>query len=169
MAQAVSLSCSPPPTSNHACPSRISITQATFNRMLPDSHIGVADTGADHMYFSKDAPVEHKNKSAPTINVSIANGIKSTSSATAQLKNKNVPLAARQGHIMPEFPRTLFGIAPLCDAGLSVTFTKYHVKAYDQAGNVVIEGWRNPKEAPDWYLPLVDENYNSDDNSLFSC
>jgi hypothetical protein len=45
---------------------------------------------------------------------------------------------------MPSFPWTLVGIAPLCNANLTVIFTKHDVKAYNQAGATILEGWRNP-------------------------
>jgi hypothetical protein len=41
---------------------------------------------------------------------------------------------------MPTFTRTLFGIAPLCEANLTVIFTKHDVKAINQAGVTILEG-----------------------------
>ncbi len=98
MAHTVSLSCSPPPHPSSS---------------LPKSHIGVVNSGASSIYFSKNAPITHLNTSAPRIQVKIANGTKLTSSATAQLNHKHIPPAARHGHVMDDFPRTLIGIAPL--------------------------------------------------------
>jgi hypothetical protein len=152
MAHAVSLSCSPP---HH------------LSSSLPKSHLGVVDSGANSFYFSKNAPVTHLNTSAPHIQVTIANGIKSTSSATAQINNKHIPPAARHGHVMDDFPRTLIGIALLCDAGLSVTFTKHKVICQTAKGTSIIEGWRHPKKGSDWFFPLVDEDHNSNKDSLF--
>jgi hypothetical protein len=134
---------------------------------LPVNHTGVADTGASGIYFSKHAPVNHRNISAPSICVGIANStIITCSSASAQLKLKNLPSSARQGHIMPSFTRTLVGIAPLCDAYLTVIFTKHDAKAYDQAGATILEGWHDPGGANDWHFPIVGSNHNSDENSL---
>jgi hypothetical protein len=152
MAHAVSLSCSPSP---HPASS------------LPKSHIGVVDSGASGIYFSKKAPVTHLITSAPRIRVKIANGTKLTSSATAQLNHKPIPPAARHGHVMDNFPRTLINIAPLCNAGLSVTFTKHKVICQNASGTSIIEGWRHRKEDLDWYFPLVDEDQNSNKDSLF--
>ncbi len=42
---------------------------------------------------------------------------------------------------MPTFTKTLFGIDPLCDANLTVIFTKYDIKAINQAGVTTLEGW----------------------------
>ena len=125
MAHPVSLSCSPPhqPSSS-----------------LPKSHLGVVDSGASGFYFSKNAPVTHLNTSTPRIQVKIANGIKLTSSATAQINHKHIPPAARHGHVMEDFPRTLIGIVPLCDAGLSVTFTKHKVICQTASNTSFIEG-----------------------------
>jgi hypothetical protein len=68
---------------------------------------------------------------------------------------------------MPSFPRTLVGIPPLCDANLTVTFTKQDVKAYKQAGTTILEGWCNPRGASDWHFPLINADHDSDDDSLF--
>jgi hypothetical protein len=107
---------------------------------LPFNHTGVADTGASGIYFSKHALVNHRNTFAPSICVGIAYGTIACSSTSAQLKLKNLPPSAHQGHVMPSFTRTLVGIAPLCNADLTVIFTKHDVKAYNQAGATILEG-----------------------------
>jgi hypothetical protein len=119
------LSCSPP-TSN---PSNLSV-----------NYTGIADTRAAGIYFTKNAPVNYRNISAPSIHIGIANGTIARSSASAQLKLTNLPPSALQGHIMPTFTRTLFGIAPLCDANLTVIFTKHDVKAINPAGATILKG-----------------------------
>jgi hypothetical protein len=134
LALAVSLSCSLP---------------ITYPAHLPVNHTGVANTGASGIYFSKHAPVNHHDTSTPNIRIGIANGTIACSSASAQLKLKNLPPSTCQGHIMLSFPRNLVGIAPLCDADLTVTFTKHNVKAYNQAGATILKGWRNPGGAND--------------------
>ncbi len=68
---------------------------------------------------------------------------------------------------MSSFPRILVGIAPLCDADLTVIFTKHDVKAYDQAGATILEGWRNPGGANNWHFPIIDSDNNSNEDSLF--
>jgi hypothetical protein len=68
---------------------------------------------------------------------------------------------------VPPFLRTLVGIAPLCNADLTVTFTKHDIKAYDQAGATILKGWHDPGGANDWHFPLIDANHNSDEDSLF--
>jgi hypothetical protein len=152
LAFAVLLSCSPP-VSN---PSN-----------LPVNYTGVADTRASGIYFTKHAPVNHCNTSARSICVGTANGTIECSSASAQLKLTNLPPSARQGHVMPSFTRTLVGIAPVCNTGLTIIFTKYDVKAINQAGTTILKGWRNPGGANDWHFPIVDSNYNSNVDSLF--
>jgi hypothetical protein len=69
---------------------------------------------------------------------------------------------------MPSFTRALVGIAPLCNANLTVIFTKKHdVKAINQAGATILKGWRDPGGANDGHFPIVDSNYNSNEDSLF--
>jgi hypothetical protein len=133
---------------------------------LPVNYTGIADTGASGICFTKNAPVNYRNTSAPSIRVGIANGTIARSSASAQLKLTNLPPSACQGHIMPTFTRTLFGIAFLCDTKFTVIFTKHDVKAINQARATILEGWRDPGGARDWHFPIVDANYNSKD-SLF--
>jgi hypothetical protein len=58
-------------------------------------------------------------------------------------------------------------IAPLCDADLTAIFSKRDVKAYDQAGATILEGWRDPSGANDCHFSIVDSDYNSDEDSLF--
>ncbi len=134
---------------------------------LPVNHTGVTNTGASIIYFSKHAPVNYRDTSAPSICVGIADGTIACSFTSAQLKLKNLPPSARQVHIMPSVPRTLVGIAPLCDANLTVSFTKHNVKAYDQAGATILEGWHDPGGANDWHFPLINTDHNSNDDSQF--
>jgi hypothetical protein len=134
LAFAASLSCSPP-TSN---PSNLSV-----------NYIGIADTRASGIYFTKNAPVNYRNTSSSSIHIGIANGTIARSSASAQLKLTNLSPSACQGHVMPTFTRTLFGIAPLCDTDLTIIFTKHDVKAINQAGATIFEGWRDPGGARD--------------------
>jgi hypothetical protein len=68
---------------------------------------------------------------------------------------------------MPSFPRTLVGIAPLCNADLTISFTKHDGRAYNQAGATILEGWRNPSGANDWHFSLIDADHNSAEDSLF--
>jgi hypothetical protein len=68
---------------------------------------------------------------------------------------------------MPSFTRTLVGIAPLWDTNLTVIFTKHDVKAINQAGSTILKGWCDPGGANDWHFPIIDSNYNSNDDSLF--
>jgi hypothetical protein len=67
---------------------------------------------------------------------------------------------------MPSFTRTLVGIAPLCNANLTVIFTKHDIKAYNQAGATLIKGWHDPGGANDWHFPIVGFDYNSNEYSL---
>jgi hypothetical protein len=134
---------------------------------LPINYTNIADTGASGIYFTQYAPVNQHNTSAPSIKVGTANGTIARSSASAQLKLTNLPPSACQGHGMPSFTRTLFSIAPFCNANLTVIFTKNDVKAINQAGATILEGWHDPGGANDWHFPIIDSNYNSNENSLF--
>jgi hypothetical protein len=134
---------------------------------LPVNYTGIADTRASGIYFTKQSSVNHHNTSAPSIRVGTANGTIACSSASAQLKLMNHPPSAHQGHVMPTFTRTLFDIAPLCNANLTIIFTKHDIKAINQAGATILKGWCDPSGARDWHFPFIDSNYNSDENSLF--
>ncbi len=134
---------------------------------LPVNYTGVADTGASGIYLTKHAPVNHHNTSAPSISVGTANGTIACSSTSAQLKLTNLQPSARQGHIMPSFTKTLVGIAPLCNTNLVVIFTNHDVKAINQAGATILEGWCYPGGANDWHFTIVDSNSNSNEDFLF--
>jgi hypothetical protein len=152
LAFAVSSSCSPP-ISN---PSN-----------LPVNYTSIADTIASGIYFTKHAPINHCNTSAPSICVGTADGTITCSSTSTQLKLTNLPPSARQGHVMPSFTRTLVSIAPLCNTNLTVIFTKHDVKAINQAGATILKGWHDPGGANNWHYPTVNSNYNSNEDSLF--
>jgi hypothetical protein len=79
----------------------------------------------------------------------------------------NPPIICPQGHVMPSFTRTLVGIAPLCNANLTVIFTKHDIKAINHAEATILEGWHDPGGANDWHFPIIDSNYNSNEDSLF--
>jgi hypothetical protein len=68
---------------------------------------------------------------------------------------------------MPSFPRTLAGMAPLCNANLTAIFTKHDFKAYNQAGTTILKGWRDPGGANNRHFPIIDSDHNSNDDSLF--
>ncbi len=68
---------------------------------------------------------------------------------------------------MPTFTRTLFIIAPLWDANITVIFTKHDIKAINQARATILEGWRDPGGTRDWHFPIIDATYNSDEDSPF--
>jgi hypothetical protein len=127
----------------------------------------VADTGASGIYFTKHTPINHHNTSAPSICVDTANGTIACSSASAQLKLMNLPPSSCPGHAMPSFTRILVGITPLCNANLTVIFTKHDVKAINQAVPTILKGWCDPGGANDWHFPIVDSNYNCNEDSLF--
>ena len=64
----------------------------------------------------------------------------------------DIPPVAHYGHVMPDFPWTLIDTPPLREADLSVTFAKHEVKAYDQAGYTILQGWHNPEKSSDDFL-----------------
>jgi hypothetical protein len=134
---------------------------------LPVNNTGIADTRASGIYFTKHATVNHRNTSTPSIRVRTANGTIACSSTSVQLKLTNLPPPACQGHVMPSFTRILFHIAPLYDANLTIIITKNDVKAINQARATILEGWRDPGGANNWHFPIVDSNYNSNEDSLF--
>jgi hypothetical protein len=68
---------------------------------------------------------------------------------------------------MPSFTRTLVGVAPLCDANLTIIFTKHDVKAINQTGATILEGWHDPGGANNWHFPIIDSNCNINEDSLF--
>jgi hypothetical protein len=68
---------------------------------------------------------------------------------------------------MPSFTKTLVDIATLCNANLTVIFTKYDAKAYNQAGTTILKGWRDPGGANNWHFPTINSDDNSNENSLF--
>ena len=72
------------------------------------------------------------------------------STHTAELPIHGLPREARQAHVFPDLNNSLLAIAPLCDHGCEVTFTKSHCTITLPTGNEI---WR-PRNADGlWVVP----------------
>ena len=92
----------------------------------------IVDSGASGLYFSPNEPVTNINPAATAIAVGTATGKVPFSTATGQLAWPNVPNTfPTTGHIMPGFNHTLLGVAPICDADCTVTFSRDAVVVRD--------------------------------------
>jgi hypothetical protein len=81
---------------------------------LPSSHTGIANSGANGIYFAPDGPVANLNLRAPALVVQVANSFLVRLIANATLASApSLPYAATQGHVMPFFPHTLVSLAQL--------------------------------------------------------
>jgi hypothetical protein len=47
------------------------------------------------------------------------------------------------------------------------TSTHTHIKAQNQAGATILKGWRDPGGANNWHFYLIDDDHNSNEDSLF--
>jgi Reverse transcriptase (RNA-dependent DNA polymerase) len=82
--------------------------------------------------------------------VQVANNQYMHSTHTAELPFPALPHAAKQVHVFPDLHSSLLAVAPLCDAGCTVTFDKHHciIRLPD---NTDIQCQRNPQGL--WVLP----------------
>jgi hypothetical protein len=125
--------------------------------ILP-SHTGIADSGANDIYFAPDAPVTNYNPQAPTVGVRVANGRPERLVASATLASiPSLPQASMTEHVMPAFPHTLIGLGPFADLGCRIVFTKTSVTVYHPDGYPILSGWRDETGPRLWHFPLTTE------------
>jgi hypothetical protein len=108
---------------------------------LPISHTGIADSGASGFYFAPDVPVANLNPNAPPVGVRVENSHPERSVASGTLASaSSLPPAGMQGHVMPSFPHTLFGLGPFANFSCQIVFTKTAVSAIYPEGHSILEG-----------------------------
>ena len=103
---------------------------------------GIVDSGATDIYFASDAPVVNIDRVAPRVTVGKATGQTQQSAGMGKLALPHLPSEfTTKGHLMSGFRHTLIGVALLCDANCTVTFTRKSVIVRDKQGTEVITGW----------------------------
>ncbi len=114
----------------------------------------IADKGASHHYCHTNAPVPNRDYNAPTTVVGIVDGNYCKSIATATLDLPDLPPGTASCHIMPSFVNNLLSMGVFCDADCSVTFTKHNARVTNNAGTVILTGFREPTGAKMWWFNL---------------
>ena len=117
----------------------------------------IADTGASGNFWGKGSEgcVANVDPAAPPISVGTATGESARSVATADHRIPNLPEDfPRSGHVMPNFPHSLVGIGPICDAGYTVEFTSAAVVVRATCGRAVLTGWRDQQPPKLWRFAL---------------
>ena len=101
------------------------------------------DSGGTSIYLGKNAPAVDEDPTAPRVRVGTATGAPAQSTGTAKIPRDDLPEDfPRTGHRMPDFPHSLVGLGPVCDAGYHVTFTADDVIVYKPDETPVLNGWR---------------------------
>ena len=117
----------------------------------------IADTGASGNFWGQDAEghITNVDPEAPSISVDTATGEGARSSASADHCIPNLPEDfPREGHVMPSFPHSLMGIAPICNAGYKVEFLDVDVVVRADCGRTILTGWRDKKPPRLWRFDL---------------
>lgn len=92
------------------------------------------------------------------IAVTLPNGTINVSTATGNLPKLALPEKAREVHIFREFDKgTLISGGKLCNAGCTLTFTAKDVVVYNELGQRIILGWRDPVTKL-WCIPIAQSN-----------
>ena len=138
-----------------------------FNTCQENSpHHAVVDTGCSANTLREDAPVCNHNTNAPTQTVGTPTGHVMNSSASALIKNKNLPDEARKAHLYPELKyKSLMSVGQLCDAGFAVVFRKNKVEIVKNKdalvkGPAYMTGYRNINTDYLWVTDINEENNN---------
>ena len=114
------------------------------------------DSGGTSIYLGKNAPAVDEDPTAPRVRVGTATGAPAQSTGTAKIPRDDLPEDfPRTGHRMPDFPHSLVGLGPMCDAGYHVTFTADDVIVYKPDETPVLNGWREDGGARLWCINLL--------------
>ena len=118
------------------------------------SHTGIADTGSTGNFFTVNTPVLNKRPATVPIAIRNPDGSIMYSTHDAELDLPLLPLAARQGHVVPALAsQPLVSIGQLCDAGCQVAFSATDVVVtYNDVP--VLHGSRTPSTRL-WHLDLT--------------
>ena len=92
------------------------------------------------------------HESVVPVSVTLPDGRHATSTHEGTLNWPTVPLAARRGHIFPDFTDSLLSIGKLCDQDLTATFNKTAVTIHDGTTTFLT----GPRDAVTgmWRLPI---------------
>ena len=105
--------------------------------------MGIADSGCTGHFLPPNTPVLSCIPTTTPITIANPNGTLMTSTHDAILNIPELPLNARQAHIVPDLAtRPLISIGKLCDAGCFVQFMSTDVTI--QTADSTIHGTRDP-------------------------
>jgi hypothetical protein len=94
----------------------------------------------------------------------MANGCPKHSVASATLASATaLPPAALSGHVMPNFPHTLFGLGPFANQDCMIVFTGTAVTIYHPDGHPILSGWQDETGMQLWHFPLTAKAANPQD------
>ena len=105
--------------------SKVNVVNHLVTTLGPSPQI-LIDSGSTGHYFTIDAPTQHITPAQDPLPVQVANQQYIHSTHRAELPIDGLPKAAQTVHIFPELGNSLLAVAPLCDSGCQVTFTKQH-------------------------------------------
>ena len=112
-------------------------------RILPQTDMGIVDSGTTHLYITPSATNGSPNTSASKIVVGTANGQVESSSAKDKLPilqlESDFPTI---GYTMTSFTNMLVGVGPICDTDCTVVFTKQDITVFLPGVNAILTGWR---------------------------
>ena len=128
-------------------------------RILPQQHTGVVDSGATHLYIAPTVPYGPPDTRAAKVKVVTANGQFETSAAKATLR---IPRLAADfpttRYIVPSFTTTLIGVGPIYDSNCTVVFKKKYVTVISPDGKTILTEWRKKKLPRLWRFTLKSNN-----------
>jgi len=107
--------------------------------------LAIADTRCTAHFFTMDTPMCNVCPTMQPITIHTPSGALLKSMHEAELNLPALPLAARQGHIVPHLAmQPLLSIGQLCNAGCDVAFTAQDIIIQHQHGNIILHGQWKP-------------------------
>ena len=110
--------CSPPPL----------IQYLSGAKHYTKTHSSIVDSGSSGYFFTKDAPKNNVDPTAPLIQVSTTSEQPMTSASSCDLSILKLPsYFPTNGHVMPGFQENLVGVGSMFDAKCTVIYIKHAV------------------------------------------
>ena len=108
--------------------------------------LAVAETGTTGYYPTLDSPCDNKQLATSLLPIRMPNREIITSTHTALLSEKYLPIAARKAHLFPGLNKAFISIGKSCDHGCQAIFDDKTVLILNRgSGKVMMKGKRYPR------------------------
>ena len=118
----------------------------SHNKVPPSNTVFLVDSGTTNHFVTTQAAQTLGIGTAPhaPLTVSLPDGTSLESKSTTTLNLPGVPVSCAQAHVIDALQEpSLLAIAPFCDSGMLVTFSRLNVQVTNPLGEIILHGDRN--------------------------